>query len=356
MAEVQEQQLRRVAQVEAMIMMNTTVEEANSRASNHGKYRAIEIIGKGTFGTVFRAIDNHENRIVAIKICKTDVGLIQMFMHGLRSSHLLQQALEEAEHLNKLRHPYVLEMLEVYDFTSERGGKGVALVTEYCANGNLQQYLEQNHPDEEKRFKWCNQLAEAMQHIHFRNITHRDIKPANILISGDDVKIGDVGVAKATWDCSTAVQGVEDVPFQTYMCTKAGTPAYMAPEIREGHYTNGSDIFSLGLVFVMIVESPAKLVPYAHYAGERKVLGQLMYDNVESRGRRPVDLLELEIKSATKSEVRLFDRMLEYSYHKRPTAEEVVDEIKDMNRARGFQLITTAVAERDAREPKKLCC
>ena len=353
--------LLKLGQIEEMLLMNTTVDEVNARASNGGQYRAFAEIGKGAFGTVFRA-RNRQGREVAIKICKTDVGFLQMMMHGVKSSDLLKQAVEEAQHLNNLRHPYVLELLDVYDFTSERGGKGIALVTEYCAKGNLQQYLERFRPGEEKRFKWCHQLAEAMHYIHSKGITHRDIKPANILIdSDDDMKIGDVGVAKAAWDYGTAIKGIRDVAFQTYMCTKAGTPAYMAPEVLDEHYTKESDIFSLGLVFVMIVESPNELIPYARYAGERKVLGQLMHDNAKARSCRPVDLLELEIKCATKSEVRLFDHMLEYSYHKRPTAEEVVDEIKAMNRARGIQLIMAAallqaIAERERKSKKKIKC
>lgn len=329
--------------VEKMLFMKTTLEEVNSCASKGGEYRATEEIGKGAFGTVFRA-RNRQGHVVAIKICKTDVGFFQMLMLGLGSSdRLLQQALEEARCLHKLRHPHVLQLLDVYDFASERGGKGIALVTEYCAKGNLQQYLEKYRPSEEKRFKWCHQLAVAMQYIHSKGVTHRDIKPPNILIdSDDDLKIGDVGVAKAAWDYSTAVNGVKDALFQSYMSTKAGTPAYMAPEVLDEHYTKESDIFSLGLVFVVMVESPNELVPYARYAGERKVLGQMMHDNAKARSCRPVDLLQFEIKYANRSEVRLFNRMLEYSYYKRPTAKEVVEEIRDMKSARGTQPIVAA--------------
>ena len=329
-------QLLLMGHVEEMIFRKTTVEEVNSCASKDGEYRAIEEIGNGAFGTVFRA-RNRQGRVVAIKICKTDVGFVQMLLHGFKlSDRLLQQALEEARCLNRLRHRHVLQLLDVYDFTSERGGKGIALVTEYCAKGSLQQYLEKYRPGEEKRFKWCRQLAISMQYIHSKGITHRDIKPANILIdSDDDMKIGDVGFAKAAWGYGTAVNGVRDVSFQTYMCTKAGTPAYMAPEVWDEHYTKESDIFSLGLVFVMMVESPAvlPLVPHARYAGERKVLGQMMHDDAKARSCRPTDLLQFEIKHATRAEVRLFNRMLECSYYKRPNAEEVVEEIEDMNKS-----------------------
>ena len=180
-----------LGQIADMLPKATSVEEVNKCASNLGKYHAEKEIGKGAFGTVFRA-RNKEGQEVAIKICKTDVSFMQMMLQGVRSSDLLQQAVQEAQCLSELSHPYVLELLDIYKFTSLRGGKGIALVTEYCAKGNLEQYLERDRPGEEKRFKWCYQLAEAVMYIHSKNITHRDIKPANILIDSDDnMKIGD---------------------------------------------------------------------------------------------------------------------------------------------------------------------
>ena len=351
----------RIEQISGMFDVKTTVEEVNRCASNLGKYRAVEEIGKGAFGTVFRALTKSGEE-VAIKLCKTDVSLMQMLFQGVKSSDLLQQAMQEAQFLNELRHPYVLQLLDVYTFTSQRGGKGVAIVTEYCTKGNLQQYLEKYRPGEEMRFKWCQQLAEAMKYIHSKDIAHRDIKPANILIdSDDDMKIGDVGVAKAAWDLCAGLKGAKGIRHEMYMKTTVGTLAYMAPEVMDQHYTKESDIFSLGLVFVMTVESPASLIPYARYNGERDLLGQLLHNNDAARSCRPVDLLELEIKCATKSEVKLFNHMLEHSYHKRPTAAEVVEQIEDMNRARGIKLtmaaaLLQAIAEQERRPRKKIEC
>ena len=350
--------MAKLGAIEEMLLMDTTVEEVNSKASKDGTYRALKIIGKGAFGTVFLGEHKKEGIKVAIKICKTDVGFFQMVMQGVKSKDLFDQALQEARILSQLQHPSILTMLDVYDFTSARGGRGIAIVTEYCEKGNLQQCLEKYRPSRDARFLWCFQLAKALEYIHGKRITHRDIKPANILIDGEDnVKIADVGVAKAAWDFSTSLKGITDVSFDVYMNTKAGSPAYMAPEIFDSHYTEKSDIFSLGLVFVMIVESPAVLIPYAKYLGNRKVLGQLLHDHPAARGCHSCDLLDMEFNHASTPEVRLFGSMLKYNYRDRPTATEVADEIEHINRVAKITdlLILSLIQPKPKRKPKIKC-
>ena len=352
----QDQASSALANIAAMLMVDTTIEEVNERATNQGKYHAEEKVGKGAFGTVFRARtkDGHN---VAIKICKTDVGIMQGLTCGLKSSDLLRQAIKEAKCLNELRHPYVLELLEVYDFNSQHGGKGIAIVTEYCTKGSLRQYLMNHRPeDPEERFKWYAQLADAMQYIHSQGVVHRDIKPANILIdSGGDIKVGDVGLAKTALDLSKSLKGNIEVAYGMYMKSYVGTALYMAPEVHSEHYPQECDIFSLGLVFVVIAESPHELNPIAKYAGQCKPLGLILHEHDDARHKRPIDLLNFEMKCATVTEQRLFNNMLEYSYAKRPTAKEVVHQIEDMNKARGFKLKEQSVQEKAA-PTRQGCC
>lgn len=326
-----------------MLHVGITLEEVNNCATKSCEYHAEEEIGEGAFGTVFRARRTKDGRQVAIKVCKTDVGFMQM----ISSTALMQQAVREAKYLDELRHPYVLELLDAYDFTSKNGKKGFALVTEYYAKGNLQQYLKKERPGEEKMLKWYHQLAEAMEYIHSKSATHRDIKPANILIdSNDDMRICDVGLAKVAWEITTSFQGNQDVTYEKYMSSIAGSRLYMAPEVFNKHYPKECDIFSLGLVFVMIAEAPDdELKIRAKYGEATDGLGYILLTHVAARGRRPIDLLELEIKCASKPEQRLFNEMLEFSYEKRPKAAEVLDRIKGLHKERGFKLLEERSAQ-----------
>ena len=333
-----------LAKLERDVQMNITVEEAKKHASKDGEYQFIEILGKGAFGTVFLANDRASQFKVAVKLCKTEVGILQMITTGLTSKDLLNNAVKEAECLSKLKHPHVLQLIDVYIFKTASGGIGLAIVTEYCPNGNLETYLKKYRPAAEKRLKWCYQLTKAIAYIHSQEVTHRDIKPENILIDKDgDLVVGDVGVAKAAWDVASKVYSIKssDCSFETYMNTVAGSPAYMAPEVRDGHYTKSSDIFSMGLVFVMIVESPASLIPYAKWKSVRCVLGELLYACKETRNLFATDLLDIPFEHASKGEKKLFDQMLSYDYRKRPNAADVASEIETIYKLRG--IITAAL-------------
>ena len=326
----------RAQDIGQQILKDISIEEFNSHASKKGEYVSQKILGTGYFGTVFLAQSRSEQK-VAIKVTKTDFGYRQLVTNG--TSSRCRQARSEVECLKQLRHPYVIQLLDAYDFTSANGGKGYAIVMEYCAKGNLQQFLERTRPGVDRRFKWCQQLAEAMKYIHSMAITHRDIKPDNILIdSKDNIRIADVGIAKPAWEFATGLMGITDIPYESYMCSMVAPRAYMAPEVLDLSYHRQSDIFSLGLVFVMIVEAPRSLIPYARYDGERNVLGQLLHDSARARNCKPTDLLEVQFRHAFLSEKRLFDKMLAADYRQRPTANDVLEEINTMNRSRGIMI------------------
>ena len=128
------------------------------------------------------------------------------------------------------------------------------IVMEYCSGGNLNDRLAQ--PDDDlKNLKWMRQIADALAYLHSRKIVHRDLKPENVLLTdqvNEDIKLADFGLARKYIALKQGNAGLSDAQY--YMQTEAGTRHYMAPEVFAGHYTEKSDVFSLGILLYAIVE------------------------------------------------------------------------------------------------------
>ena len=106
----------------------------------------------------------------------------------------------------------------------------MCMVTEIAEHGDLSQVIEEatrrkTPIAEERIWKWVMQLTAALGELHKRYIIHRDIKPANAFLDAhDNVKLGDLGVAKQLEDESNQAQ------------TLLGSPLYIAPELLKGQY------------------------------------------------------------------------------------------------------------------------
>lgn len=106
-----------------------------------------------------------------------------------------------------------------------------------------------------KNLKWMRQIADALAYLHSRNTVHRDLKPENVLLTdqvNEDIKLADFGLARKYIALRQANTELNDAQY--YMQTGVGTLHYMAPEVFAGHYTEKSDVFSLGVLFYAIVE------------------------------------------------------------------------------------------------------
>ncbi|MGW4205394.1 serine/threonine-protein kinase, partial [Streptomyces sp. NPDC004726] len=215
-----------------------------------GRYRLLELIGRGGMGEVWRAVDESLGRRVAVK-CLKPMGP----HHDASFSTVLRERFRrEARVAAALQHRGVTV---VHDFGEYEGV--LYLVMELLEGRNLSQLLEENRqrplPVHEV-VDIAEQVADALAYTHERGIVHRDLKPANIMrLTDGTVKICDFGIARLG----------EDIGYTSRLTgtgVAMGTPHYMSPEqIGGGAIDHRSDLYSLGCV---LYEIATGVPPFDH--------------------------------------------------------------------------------------------
>ena len=193
------------------------------------------IIGKGSFGSVYRARERNDGRLVAIKILALDDDDPDVI-------DLTSQVLREVEIMRTCRCAYILQYLDSF-----RRAESLWLVTELCSAGSLIDVMRANGgPLEELPLAATLAGAvTALVYLHMeQNMLHRDVKAGNLLLCGDGrVQLADFGVS------------VQLSRTMERRSTAVGTPHWMAPEvIQEGNYSNSADIWSLGITALELAE------------------------------------------------------------------------------------------------------
>jgi serine/threonine protein kinase len=202
---------------------------------------ALEVIGRGGMGIVYRAVDAARERQVAIKVLR----------RALLSDEHRRRFTLEAEILRQLRHPGIGRILHAgvgplvrADTVPVESDALPYFVMEYISGVSLTTYAEGNHLDVRQRLALLAKVCEAVQYAHHRGIVHRDLKPDNILVdAAGQPKILDFGIAHILAFQSTLLKDEEG--------TFAGTPEYASPEQLVGKLTEltpRSDVYALGLI------------------------------------------------------------------------------------------------------------
>ena len=210
----------------------------------------LQQIGAGGFGDVYKVKDVITSSEYALK----DVVYSENESLAVKNEILT---------LSNISHPNVISIIESGDYEDTKG-RHMLILTEYCPGGNLNDRLTRES-SKEVECKWMRQMAEAVLFLHSRNLVHRDLKPENVLLTAtDDIKIGDFGLAREFISVKQTgtVQGTVSTYLtckRYYMNTFAGTPHWMAPEVfpgpqGHGHYNEKADVFSLGVLFLAILE------------------------------------------------------------------------------------------------------
>jgi HEAT repeat protein/tRNA A-37 threonylcarbamoyl transferase component Bud32 len=226
------------------------------------RYRYIDKIGKGAFGTVVLVEDTVVDERLVLKFLNANVSsdeeMMQRFVHELRYSR-------------KITHKNVIR---IYDFVSLGGNYAISM--EYFASHTLGQEIARSKPMPfDKAASWGIDIATGMAVAHQVGIVHRDLKPANLLIDDDGLlKIVDFGVAAA------ASTGDTQLTKTGYVI---GSPKYMAPEQILGKKVDlRADIYSLGvIIYEMLTGTPPYTkgdhmsVMYQHVQGKAKLCEEL---------------------------------------------------------------------------------
>ena len=144
----------------------------------NSKYEEHECIGKGQSAYVYKVQNKYDKKMYAAK-------------HINLAYFDKQRAMNEINILNSLDHPHILKFVEFFETDCK-----LILISEYCNDGDLKNYLSSNKGFNELKKKWILQLIMTLNYIHKRGIIHRDLKPSNIFISSNKLKIGDFGVCK----------------------------------------------------------------------------------------------------------------------------------------------------------------
>jgi serine/threonine-protein kinase len=221
------------------------------------RYRFIQKIGKGAFGTVLLVEDTVVDERLILKFLNANVSqdeeMMKRFVHELRYSR-------------KITHKNVIR---IYDFVSLSGNYAISM--EYFPSHTLAAELSEKKPlPFQKAVAWSIDLATGMAVAHQVGIVHRDLKPANILINDEGLlKIVDFGVA------SVATQADTQLTKTGYVI---GSPKYMAPEqILGKKVDHRADIYSVGVImYEMLAGAPPyskgdhMAVMYQHVQGKCK--------------------------------------------------------------------------------------
>lgn len=218
-----------------------------------GKFELLGEVGRGAFGTVYRARDTTLERVVAIKVPRSG---------QLLTDEDEARFVREARSAAQLHHAGIVPVFEV-----GRSESFTFIVSEFVEGVTLSDALTARNFSIRESAELVARIARALQHAHERGIVHRDLKPSNIMLTSDGIpRVMDFGLAKRdTGEITMTLDG-----------EVLGTPAYMSPEQArgQGHLVDGrADVYSLG---VILYELLAGELPFR--GNSRMLLHQVLND------------------------------------------------------------------------------
>lgn len=189
------------------------------------RYRLVEVLGKGSTGTVWRAEELLRDQVIGTVAVK--------FVY---SAEILDR-IGEVTILSRMSHPHILGYRTVFETDA-----GIGIVTEFADGGDASMVItgEKSAPDLKQAVETVIAMADALRYLREHKLVHRDVKPSNILFVGSTPKLADFGLIK------------EMLGDSTHHTTMLGA-LYCAPEMFSGRCTHATDIYCLATTMFHLV-------------------------------------------------------------------------------------------------------
>ena len=258
----------------------------HSRVDPEELFTKLDRIGKGSFGEVYKGIDNHTKEVVAIKIIDLE-----------EAEDEIEDIQQEITVLSQCDSPYITRYFGSYLKSTK-----LWIIMEYLGGGSALDLLKPGPLEETYIATILREILKGLDYLHSERKIHRDIKAANVLLSEQgDVKLADFGLA-------IEVQGDQQAWFGF-----AGTPGYLSPEVlRKDPYGKPVDMWACGVILYIL------LVGYPPFWDEDQ---HRLYQQIKAGA---YDFPSPEWDTVTPEAKDLINKMLTINPAKRITASEAL--------------------------------